>query len=346
MNKSELLKTNMELKQENASLKSERSGLMKQNQNFVSNIKKRLQELSEIEAKIGDDTTEGTLKYKIKQLKASEFGHNETLEKLKDEISAAQKEIGMFDEKGVVPKGSLRWEIDDLNKKIDNKEKEYKKTEADINAKVNIIKNVKDFKIEAVKNMWVYGIGMIAALILLIVLTCFAVSSISDTITLFRNQIGESLPNGIILRSTDWVIAALSIVIIKLPITLLFIGGMFFVYKLFSSLFRVYEKINNEKRKISTIEALINNLNEESVSILNGEAIDYDDPDTMQQAKDRIKWETISKYFESLPNDNLQNDSSIKAENDLLREIFIKSKKMGSITTPVASVAGSTETGK
>lgn len=320
-------------------LKDERSDL-EQN---ISDLNSQQTELTGSVSSLKTEKTE--LSGSVAELEEQISGHTETLGKLKSDIDAANKEIGLPDENGKFPESSLNGKKIKLNEDVKLHERLAKLRKAQIDKEVSIIENVQSFKKETVKNMQVYGWGMIATLALLIILVLFAVDSISDTITLFRNQIGN-LPNGIMLRSTDWVISALSIVIIKLPITLLFIGGMFFVYKLFSSLFKVYEKINNEKRKISTIEALINQMNKESVSILNGEDIDYDNADSIQRAKDRIKWESISKYFESLPNDNLQNDTSIKAENDLFREIFLKSKNTVSVTTPVVSLTGSTETGK
>jgi len=211
---------------------------------------------------------------------------------------------------------------------------EYRKHEAKINKNVNIINNVKDFKQETVKNMKFYGWCIVIAMLVTGILCYFSLYNISETLSIFSQQLAINttslVPNG-----WNWVYAAISIAIVKLPNALLFIGILAVLYKIFIVLFGVYEKINAEKRKISTIEALINHMNEQSVAIILGHKIDFEDYEQIFNAKADLKWKILSDYFSKSPVEHDNSNTAIKRENKVLREIFLNKHNIYSVNTPL-----------
>lgn len=222
-------------------------------------------------------------------------------------------------------------EVDARQKQLDD---EYQKHKAEIDKNVNIITNVKDFKQETVKNMKFYGWCMIIAMLVTGVLCSFALHNISETLSLFSQQLAIN-NTGFVFNGWNWVYAAISIAIVKLPNALLFVGILAVLYKVFSVLFGVYEKINAEKRKISTMEALINHMNEQSVAIVLGREVDFKSDEQVAKAKEDLKWQILSDYFSKPPVDYADTDSAIKRENKILREVFLNKHRRYGVNTPL-----------
>lgn len=279
---------------------------------------------------------------------------------LKTEKEKLKNEIGVSDDADVYPEGSLNYEKQKLKnaikkletdgqkreEEIDAKTKEldvaYQKHKAKIEKNITIIDNVKKFKEESVQNMRFYGRCMVLAIFLVLVVGWFSLHNISETLQLFSEQL-KVINVGLVPNGWNWVYAALSIVIVKIPNALLFAGLLFVLYKIFGVLFGVYEKINTEKRKISTIEALVHHMNEQSVGIVLGREIDYENKDEIENAKDDLKWNILSEYFSQTAEDSADSDNVLRRENKVLREIFLNKHKRYSFNGPM--VGAEMETG-
>lgn len=284
------------------------------------------------------------------------------INQLKTEQNKLETEIGLQDDVGEYPVGSLNYEkiklenriakLDEDGQKreeeIANKTKrldeDYQKHKAKIEKNIKIIDSVKDFKEESVKNMRFYGWCMLAAIGLVVLLGCFSLYNISETLGLFSDQLNfinaSLVPNG-----WNWVYAALSIVVVKIPNALLFVGILFVLYKIFNALFNVYEKINGEKRKISAIEALITHMNEQSVSIVLEREIDFENKENIENAKADLKWQILSEYFSKAPESSADSDNAVKRENKVLREVFLNKKTTYALATPLGSAQVGEESG-
>ncbi len=280
---------------------------------LINNINQLKTAQDQLETKIGlqDDTGEYpavSLNHKKIQLENRIVELEETAQKREEEIANKTK---LLDEK-------------------------YQKHKAKIEKNIKIINSVKDFKEESVKNMRFYGRCMFGAIVLAVILGCFSLCNISETLSLFSEQLNlinaSLVPNG-----WNWVYAALSIVVVKIPNALLFVGILFVLYKIFNALFNVYEKINGEKRKISAIEALITHMNEQSVSIVLGREIDFENKEDIENAKSDLKWQILSEYFSKAPDHSVDLDTAIKRENKVLREVFLNKRKVYGVSTPIAS---------
>ena len=276
------------------------------------------------------------------------------IEQLKTEKADLETEIGIQNDDGEYPEESLK----DKKSKLENDiaklvadgqkrkeeivsetkqlDEEYQKHKAEVDKNVNIINNVRDFKHETVKNMRFYGWGMILAIIITGVLCGYALYNISATLGLFSDQLAI-VSNNLVPNGWNWIYAALSIAIVKIPNALLFVGILAILYKIFGVLFGVYEKINAEKRKISTIEALINHMNEQSVAIILEREIDFKNKKDIENAKSDLKWQILSDYFSKSPVESDNSDSATKRENKVLREIFLNKHKIYGVNTPLGS---------
>lgn len=177
---------------------------------------------------------------------------------------------------------------------------------------------------------------MILAIIITGVLCGYALYNISATLGLFSDQLAI-VSNNLVPNGWNWIYAALSIAIVKIPNALLFVGILAILYKIFSVLFGVYEKINAEKRKISTIEALINHMNEQSVAIILEREIDFKNKEDIENAKADLKWQILSEYFSKAPDHSVNLDTAIKRENKVLREVFLNKRKVYGVSSPIAS---------
>lgn len=287
-----------------------------------SDINALKQEKSVLLTEIGEQNNqgefpEGTLKHKKSKLETEIVQLDAQISKQRQQFETEQQQmVANFDAK---------------NKQLDD---EYQKHKAEVHKNVNIINNVKDFKQETVKNMRFYGWCMIIAMLIMWLLCRFSFHNISETLSLFSTQLAAGGTN-LIPNGWNWIYVALSIAIVKLPNALLFVGVLAVLYKMFSVLFGVYEKINAEKRKISTIEALINHMNEQSVAIILEREIDFKNAEQIANAKADLKWQILSDYFSKSPVESDNSDSATKRENKVLREIFLNKHKIYGVDTPL-----------
>lgn len=290
----------------------------------------------------------------LRDCKAEKTALRNAIDRLKIEKNNLESEIGVQDDNGKFPEASLEYkklklenniaklkadgqkQEEAIANKVKQLDEEYQKHKAEVDKNVNIISNVKDFKEESVRNMRFYGWCMVLAIVLAGILGWFSLHNIAETLSLFSTQL-KLINTNLVSNGWNWIYAALSIVIIKIPNALLFVGLLFVLYKIFAVLFGVYEKINTEKRKISTIEALINHMNEQSVAIILERDLDFENKEEIENAKADLKWQILSDYFSKSPVDSDRSDSAIKHENKVLREVFLNRHKVYGLNTPLGS---------
>lgn len=305
-----------------------------------SDINALKQEKSVLLTEIGEQNNqgefpEGTLKHKKSKLETEIVQLDAQISKQRQQFETEQQQmVANFDAKNKQLEAEERKHKEEIATRQKQLDDEYQKHKAEVHKNVNIINNVKDFKQETVKNMRFYGWCMIIAMLIMGLLCRFSFHNISETLSLFSKQLAVGGTN-LIPNGWNWIYAALSIAIVKLPNALLFVGVLAVLYKMFSVLFGVYEKINAEKRKISTIEALINHMNEQSVAIILEREIDFKNAEQIANAKADLKWQILSDYFSKSPVESDNSDSATKRENKVLREIFLNKHKIYGVDTPL-----------
>lgn len=324
----------------------ENQQLMTEKQTLQNEISQAQDTLASLQSDISV-TTQNLTRYK-----SEENAISNDINQLKGVQEQLKTNIGLQDDTGNYPVGSLSYKKTELENSIAKLEKtgqkreeeiaqktqqldeEYQKHKAKIEKNIKIINSVKDFKEESVKNMRFYGWSMLFASLLALILGIFSLCNISEALGLFSEQL--NLINASLMQNGwNWLYAALSIVVVKIPNALLFVGILFVLYKIFNVLFNVYEKINMDKRKISAIEALITHMNEQSVAIILGREIDFKNKEDIENAKADLKWQILSEYFSKVPEDSVDSDNAIKRENQVLREVFLNKRKAYGVSTPV-----------
>lgn len=345
----------------NSALALNRQQLIEENQQLRTekqNLQNEISQAQDTLASLQSDISVAT--QNLTRYKSEEDALVNDINQLKTVHNQLETKIGLQDDTGEYPAGSLNHEKIQLENRIveleetaqkreeetANKTKQmdekYQKHKAKIEKNIKIINSVKDFKEESVKNMRFYGWSMLGIIVLAVILGSFSLCNISETLSLFSEQLNlinaSLVPNG-----WNWVYAALSIVVVKIPNALLFVGTLFVLYKIFNALFNVYEKINGDKRKISAIEALITHMNEQSVAIILGREIDFENKDDIENAKADLKWQILSEYFSQAPEGSTDSDNVLRRENKVLREIFLNKHKRYSFNGPM--VGAEMETG-
>lgn len=334
LKRQQLIEDNKQLENQNETLKNE----IAQAQETLTSLQAGL---SEIAQDLDEHKSEkNTLVNDIEQLKTEKADLETEIgiqnddgeypeESLNDKKSKLENDIAKLEADGQKRKEEITTEIKQLD---DN----YQKHKAKIEKNIKIIDSVKAFKEESVTNMRFYGRCMFGAIIMAVILCWFSLHNISETLSLFSEQL-NIINTALVPNGWNWIYAALSIVAIKIPNALLFVGILFVLYKIFSVLFGVYEKINADKRKISAIEALITHMNEQSVAIILEREIDFKNKEDIENAKADLKWQILSEYFSNSSIDSSDSDSAVKRENKILREVFLNKKKIYGVNTPVAS---------
>lgn len=263
--------------------------------------------LDSITLKISDSITvlQEQEKSLFNKIKDKDSGLEKVISDLETEISNKTQE-----------KNNLDLDISKLKSSVEELELNFKTTESNHNKKIeelnkdkSIIQNLVDFKLETKKHMEIYywAIIFVSLAFFAILGTAFYVS-VLDAFKVFEKSI-----SGDEFRSYS---VAISLFILKLPVSIVLVFFIAGGYKLIKSLIITYESINKDIRNTSSICAIVSSMNAESKSIIEGKEIDFNNKDSVKDVQEKLKWNQISGYFQKM-NNNVENLEEIDNKNSI-----------------------------
>ncbi|NRT11525.1 hypothetical protein [Flavobacterium sp. 14A] len=216
---------------------------------------------------------------------------------------------------------------ENIKAQLEKSKKEIQFTTDDANKKVKIITQFRDFLTETNSNMKLYGNVIYILLFITTLAIGLSIPSILksfDSYDAFITRLGSHF--------TTWQIInlAFGLLIVKLPWAI-FLSAVFTgIYRLLKGILYTYERINQDKRNISAIYAVSENigksLNEYGLAISNEydwESDLIDDSDDivikisskkLHQKRESLKWNQIMNYFERMQ-DHKEDPKMIKDDD-------------------------------